>query len=135
MHSPLTAGLLPYGLDHRIADTAPIAARRTRRVGRSLAAGHCLVRQRRDPEEMARLKVGRVGGQQEHRQPCTRLAMNSRMAWETWVFRRSQTSTMGVGLIQPHHNGRTEGVNTRTKRIMRQMHGRVGALRQHFLLQ
>jgi hypothetical protein len=26
----------------------------------------------------------------------------------------------------PYHNGRTEGVNTRTKRIMRQMHGRAG---------
>jgi hypothetical protein len=26
----------------------------------------------------------------------------------------------------PHHNGGTEGVNTKTKRIMRQMHGRAG---------
>ncbi len=26
----------------------------------------------------------------------------------------------------PHHNGRTEGVNTRTKGIMRQMHGGAG---------
>jgi Transposase len=26
----------------------------------------------------------------------------------------------------PYHNGGTEGVNTKTKRIMRQMHGRVG---------
>jgi len=26
----------------------------------------------------------------------------------------------------PYHNGGTEGVNTKTKRIMRQMHGRAG---------
>ncbi len=32
----------------------------------------------------------------------------------------------------PHHNGGTEGVNTRTKRILRQMHGRAGfALLRH----
>ncbi|EMF57060.1 IS transposase [Streptomyces bottropensis ATCC 25435] len=29
-------------------------------------------------------------------------------------------------LIRPHHNGRTEGGNTRTEKIMRQMHGRTG---------
>ena len=36
-----------------------------------------------------------------------------------------------------HHNSRTEGVNTRTKRIMRQMHGRAGfdLLRHRILLQ
>ncbi|MFJ1709844.1 ISL3 family transposase, partial [Kitasatospora sp. NPDC088346] len=36
-----------------------------------------------------------------------------------------------------YHNGRTEGVNTRTKRIMRQMHGRAGfpLLRHRILLQ
>ncbi|WP_425471238.1 transposase [Xylanimonas allomyrinae] len=26
----------------------------------------------------------------------------------------------------PHHNGRTEGVNTRTKMLKRQMYGRAG---------
>ncbi|MGW6483597.1 ISL3 family transposase [Streptomyces sp. NPDC055059] len=41
-----------------------------------------------------------------------------------------------AGLTPPHHNGRTEGVNTRTKRIMRQMHGRAGfdLLRHRILL-
>ncbi|MEY9877900.1 hypothetical protein ABH931_007424 [Streptacidiphilus sp. MAP12-33] len=41
-----------------------------------------------------------------------------------------------AGLTLPFHNGRTEGVNTRTKRIMRQMHGRAGfpLLRQRILL-
>jgi transposase len=29
-------------------------------------------------------------------------------------------------LTPPYHHGRTEGVNTRTKKIMRQMHGRAG---------
>lgn len=40
------------------------------------------------------------------------------------------------GLTLPYHNGRTEGVNTRTKRIMRQMHGRAGfdLLRHRILL-
>ncbi len=33
---------------------------------------------------------------------------------------------VNAGLTLPYHNGRTEGVNTRTKRIMRQMHGRAG---------
>lgn len=28
-------------------------------------------------------------------------------------------------LALPHHNGDAEGVNTKTKRIMRQMHGRA----------
>ena len=42
-----------------------------------------------------------------------------------------------AGLTLPYHNGRTEGVNTRTKRIMRQMHGRAGfaLLRRRILLQ
>ncbi|MGI5292133.1 transposase [Nonomuraea polychroma] len=42
-----------------------------------------------------------------------------------------------AALTLPHHNGRTEGVNTRTKRIMRQMHGRAGfeLLRRRILLQ
>jgi transposase len=44
---------------------------------------------------------------------------------------------VNVGITLPHHNGRTEGVNTRTKRIMRQMHGRAGfdLLRHRILLQ
>lgn len=33
---------------------------------------------------------------------------------------------VNAGLTSPYRNGRTEGVNTRTKRIMRQMHGRAG---------
>ncbi len=42
-----------------------------------------------------------------------------------------------AGLTLPYHNGHTEGVNTRTKRIMRQMHGRAGfdLLRHRILLQ
>ncbi|WP_461184270.1 transposase, partial [Xylanimonas ulmi] len=36
----------------------------------------------------------------------------------------------------PHHNGRTEGVNTRTKMLKRQMYGRAGfdLLRHRILL-
>lgn len=42
---------------------------------------------------------------------------------------------VNVGLTLPYHNGRTEGVNTRMKRIMRQMHGRAGfVLLRHILL-
>lgn len=43
---------------------------------------------------------------------------------------------VNAGLTLPFHNGRTEGVNTRTKRIMRQMHGRAGfdLLRHRILL-
>ncbi|MFD0286453.1 ISL3 family transposase [Streptomyces lutosisoli] len=42
---------------------------------------------------------------------------------------------VNAGLTLPYHNGRTEGVNTRTKRIMRQMHGRAGFdLLQHRIL-
>ncbi|WP_455753410.1 ISL3 family transposase [Streptomyces avermitilis] len=42
---------------------------------------------------------------------------------------------VNAGLTLPYHNGRTEGVNTRTKRIMRQMHGRAGfALLRHRIL-
>jgi hypothetical protein len=38
-----------------------------------------------------------------------------------------------AALALPYHNGGTEGVNTKTKRIMRQMHGRAGftLLRHH----
>ncbi|MEU8927804.1 ISL3 family transposase [Kitasatospora sp. NPDC048545] len=45
-------------------------------------------------------------------------------------------AAVNAGLTLPHHNGRTEGVNTRTKRIMRQMHGRAGfdLLRHRILL-
>ncbi|WP_207947313.1 ISL3 family transposase [Actinomadura sp. 7K507] len=43
---------------------------------------------------------------------------------------------VNAGLTLPHHNGRTEGVNTHTKRLMRQMHGRAGfdLLRHRILL-
>lgn len=43
---------------------------------------------------------------------------------------------VNAGLTLPYHNGRTEGVNTRTKRIMRQMHGRArfDLLRHRILL-
>ena len=46
-------------------------------------------------------------------------------------------AAVDTGLTTPYHNGRTEGVNTRTKRIMRQMHGRAGfpLLRHRILLQ
>lgn len=46
-------------------------------------------------------------------------------------------AAVDAGLTLPYRNGRTEGVNTRTKRIMRQMHGRAGfpLLRHRILLQ
>ncbi|WP_457463853.1 ISL3 family transposase [Streptomyces sp. TE5632] len=46
-------------------------------------------------------------------------------------------AAVDAGLTLSYHNGRTEGVNTRTKRIMRQMHGRAGfpLLRHRILLQ
>ncbi|MYS81795.1 ISL3 family transposase [Streptomyces sp. SID5474] len=46
-------------------------------------------------------------------------------------------AAVDAGLTIRHHNGRTEGVNTRTKKIMRQMHGRAGfdLLRHRILLQ
>ncbi|MFB7949083.1 ISL3 family transposase [Kitasatospora phosalacinea] len=46
-------------------------------------------------------------------------------------------AAVDAGLILPYSNGRTEGVNTRTKRIMRQMHGRASfpLLRHRILLQ
>ncbi|UGY95152.1 ISL3 family transposase [Streptomyces gobiensis] len=44
-------------------------------------------------------------------------------------------AAVAAGRTLPHHNGRTEGVNTRTKRLMRQMHGRAGfALLRHRIL-
>ncbi|MFC5958328.1 transposase, partial [Streptomyces pratens] len=45
-------------------------------------------------------------------------------------------AAVDADLTLPYHNGRTEGVNTRTKRIMRQMHGRAGfdLLRHRILL-
>ena len=45
-------------------------------------------------------------------------------------------AAVDVGLTLPHHNGRTEGVNTRTKRIMRHLRGRAGfdLLRHRILL-
>jgi transposase len=36
------------------------------------------------------------------------------------------TRSATAGLTLPHHNGRTEGVNTKTKMIKRQMYGRAG---------
>jgi transposase len=41
-----------------------------------------------------------------------------------------------AAITMPYHNGGTEGVNTKTKRIMRQMHGRAGftLLRHRILL-
>ena len=41
-----------------------------------------------------------------------------------------------AALTLPHHNGRTEGVNTKTKMIKRQMYGRAGftLLRHRILL-
>ena len=46
-------------------------------------------------------------------------------------------AAINAALTLPRHNGRTEGVNTRTKRIMRQMHGRASftLLRHRILLQ
>ncbi|GHE13723.1 hypothetical protein GCM10010339_81630 [Streptomyces alanosinicus] len=46
-------------------------------------------------------------------------------------------AAVDAGLTLPHHSGRTEGVNTRTKRITRQIHGRAGfaLLRHRILLQ
>ena len=43
---------------------------------------------------------------------------------------------VNAGLTLPYHNGGTEGVNTKTKRIMRQMHGRASfdLLRHRILL-
>ncbi|GGQ36099.1 hypothetical protein GCM10010140_77550 [Streptosporangium pseudovulgare] len=43
---------------------------------------------------------------------------------------------MRAAVILPFHNGGTKGVNTKTKRIMRQMHGRAGfmSLRHRILL-
>jgi transposase len=45
-------------------------------------------------------------------------------------------SAVNAAVTLRYHNGRTEGVNTRTKRIMRQMHGRAGfdLLRHRILL-
>jgi transposase len=45
-------------------------------------------------------------------------------------------AAVNAGLTLPWSNGRTEGVNTRTKKIMRQMHGRAGfdLLRHRILL-
>jgi transposase len=44
-----------------------------------------------------------------------------------------QGSTAALTML--HHNGRTEGVNTRTKMIKRQMYGRVGfTLPRHRIL-
>lgn len=46
-------------------------------------------------------------------------------------------AAVDAALTLPFHNGRTEGVNTRSKRIMRQMHGPAAfpQLRHRILLQ
>ena len=46
-------------------------------------------------------------------------------------------AAINAALTLPWHNGCTEGANTRTKRIMRQMHGRAsfGLLHHRILLQ
>jgi transposase len=46
------------------------------------------------------------------------------------------TQAVTAALTLPFHNGRTEGVNTRTKAIKRQMYGRAGSelLRHRILL-
>jgi hypothetical protein len=63
----------------------------------------------------------RVFGQHHARQltiaPCTRSLTNG-----LEIDRSAMDSTVTL----PYHNGHTEGVNTHTKRIMRQMHGRAG---------
>lgn len=87
----------------------------------------------------------------EFAQPITPAAGNDKKL-TTWIdsVRRAQLpylhafangleldrAAVNAGLTRPHHNGRTEGVNTRTKRIMRQMHGRAGfdLLRHRILL-
>lgn len=51
-------------------------------------------------------------------QPTCPTCTASAPAWNS-------TAAVNAGLTLPHHNGRTEGINTRTKRIMRQMHGRA----------
>ncbi len=45
-------------------------------------------------------------------------------------------AAVAAALTLPFHNGRTEGVNTRTKQLMRQMYGRAGfeLLRHRILL-
>ena len=62
-----------------------------------------------------------------------------RAAWHTAATTRGldldpQAATVAVTL--PFHNGRTEGVNTKTKMIKRQMYGRAGStlLRHQILL-
>jgi transposase len=39
-----------------------------------------------------------------------------------------------AALTLPHHNDRTEGVNTKTKMIKRQMYGRAGFTLRHRIL-
>ena len=81
---------------------------------------------RPDPGNEARLRTGpRPPGPRTCR-ACT----PSPAAW-TWT---SQAAIAAVTL--PFHNGRTEGVNTKTKMIKRQMYGRAGftLLRHRILL-
>ncbi|MCW2860988.1 MAG: insertion element transposase [Actinoallomurus sp.] len=50
---------------------------------------------------------------------------------------RLDQDAVHAALTSRHHNGGTEGVNTKTKLIKRQMYGRAGfrLLRHHILLQ
>jgi hypothetical protein len=49
---------------------------------------------------------------------------------------RTVSTSVNAGLTLPHHSGRTEDVNIRTKRIMRQMRGLAGfgLIGHHILL-
>ncbi len=51
---------------------------------------------------------------------------------EVW---NETTTPVNAALTLPYSNGPTEGVNTKTKRVARQMHGRAGfALLRHRIL-
>ena len=55
----------------------------------------------------------------------------------SFVCGSTETSkAVNAALSRPHHNGRAEGVNTRTKMIKSQKHGRAGfeLLRHRILL-
>lgn len=64
---------------------------------------------------------------------CRKTAL-SQMAFSRGLDQDRDAVRAAVTL--PFHNGGTEGVNTKTKRIMRQMHGRSGftPLRHRILL-
>jgi transposase len=81
---------------------------------------------RHDPDNITRLEAWITavrGADLPHLQAFTRGLDNDKAAVQ-------------AALTLPYHNGGTEGVNTKTKRIMRQMHGRAGfgLLRHRILL-